>query len=148
MRSDGLTSKGISPASADAASPPTVAILPVRNETAFRIDTELFTRQIRNMLIRQSGGKVIFVERGRLDAVEAERRAKDEGRVSGQVDRMISGADYFLTGTLLGLHKRAGGRRSDYIYYSFELIDATTSAVVWANDYEVKKVGEAGVLYR
>ncbi len=127
---------------------PIIAVLPIRNDTAFRIDTDLFTRQLRNMLIKHAGSKVTFVARDRMAAVQSEREAKRGGEVSSSGEKQVFGADYFLTGTLLGLHKSAKGKRSDYVYYSFELIDAESSAVVWANDYDVKKVGKRGVLYR
>ena len=136
------------PAIADAATKPIIALLPVKNESAARVDTDLFTLQLRNLLIKNAGSKVTFVARDRMPAIHMERDAKREGEVSSSGEKQVSGADYFLTGTILGLHKSAAGQRSDYIYYSFELIDAESSNVVWANDYDTKKVGERGPLYR
>lgn len=133
---------------ADAEVRPTVAVLPVENDTAFRIDTRLFTRQLRNMLIRNASEKVRFVQRDRMDDVLAERAAKREGTISSTTAKQVAGVDYFLTGTFMGLHKSAGGERSDYIVYSFELIDSESTEVVWAKDYDVKKVGKRGVVYR
>ena len=80
--------------------------------------------------------------------IRAEREAKRAGEVTSSGEKQVSGADYFLTGTLKSISKSAGGMVSDYVYFSFELIDAESSNVVWANDYDVKKVGERGVLYR
>jgi TolB-like protein len=61
---------------------------------------------------------------------------------------MKSGADYFLKGNIKELSKSYKGKESNYMYFSFELIDTESTNVVWANDYEVKKVGARGVLYR
>jgi len=137
-----------SSALANATAKPIIALLPTRNETSFRVDTDIITLQMRNELIKFAGDKATFVQRERMGDIRAERDAKRAGEVSSSGEKMISGADYFLTGTLKSITKSAGGKRSDYIYYSFELIDAESSNVVWANDYDVKKVGERGVLYR
>lgn len=127
---------------------PIVALLPVANETRFRIDTDIITLQMRDLLIQNAGDRITFVARERMGDIYAEREAKRAGEVSSGGEKMISGADYFLTGTLKPIHKSSSGKVSDYIYYSFELIDAETSEVVWAKGYDVKKVGERGVLYR
>jgi len=127
---------------------PIVALLPVENETRFRVDTDIITLQMRDRLIEFAGDRVTFVARDRLGSVRAEREAKRAGEVTSSGEKMISGADYFLTGVLKTVSKSAEGKVSDYIYYSFELIDAESSNIVWAKGYDVKKVGERGVLYR
>jgi PBP1b-binding outer membrane lipoprotein LpoB len=127
---------------------PIVALLPTRNETRFRVDTDIITQQMRDSLIQFAGDKATFVQRERIEAVEAERAAKRTGAVSSSGEKMVSGADYFLTGTLKSISKSSGDMVSDYIYYSFELIDAESTEVKWAKGYDVKKVGERGVLYR
>ena len=88
------------------------------------------------------------MSRSRIDDVRAERAAQEAGDVSGTVDQKVLGADYFLTGILKSISKTDEGKVSDYIYYSFELVDARTTETVWAKGYDVKKVGERGVLYR
>jgi len=133
---------------AQAEEKPVVALLPVRNETRFRIDTDIMTLQMRDLLIQNAGDKITFVARDRMGEVYAEREAKRAGEVSAGAEKMVSGADYFLTGTLKPIHKSSSGKVSDYVYYSFELIDAESSELVWAKGYDVKKVGERGVLYR
>lgn len=127
---------------------PIIAVLPTRNETRFRIDTDILTLQMRNNLIKGAWGKMTFVARDRMTAVQAEREAKRTGEVSSSGEKMVSGADYFLTANLKSISKSQKGKVVDYIYYSFELIDAESSNIVWANDYDTKKGGERGVLYR
>ena len=133
---------------ANAPAKPIIAILPTQNETRFRVDTDIITQQMRDNLIQFAGSKATFVNRERLEAIRAERAAKRAGEVSSKGEKMISGSDYFLTGTLKSISKSSDKGVSDYIYYSFELIDAESSEVVWAKGYDVKKVGERGTLYR
>jgi PBP1b-binding outer membrane lipoprotein LpoB len=136
------------PAIANAQGKPIIALLPTKNETRFRVDTDIITQQMRDNLIQFAGDKATFVDRERMAAIKAERAAKRAGEVSSSGEKMVSGADFFLTGTLKSISKSAGGAVSDYIYYSFELIDTESSNVVWAKGYDVKKVGKHGVLYR
>jgi penicillin-binding protein activator len=137
-----------SAAIASATQKPIIALLPTRNETRFRVDTDIITYQMRDSLIEFAGSKATFVARERMSDVTAERSAKRAGEVSSTGQKQVSGADYFLTGTLKSISKSAGKGVSDYIYYSFQLIDAESSNIVWAKGYDVKKVGERGVLYR
>lgn len=132
---------------ANAATKPVVVLTPVRNETRFRIDTDIITLQMRDLLIQNAGDKITFAARERLEDVLAEREAKRSGQVSSSGEKAVLGADYHLTGVLKPIHKSGGGMESDYIYFSFELIDTESSAIVWAKGYDVKKVGERGVLY-
>jgi hypothetical protein len=60
----------------------------------------------------------------------------------------FKGADNFLTGTLDGLTTRTTAGTSDYILYSFRLIDARTSDIVWENSAEIKKQGLEDAAYR
>jgi PBP1b-binding outer membrane lipoprotein LpoB len=137
-----------SSALANAQVKPIICLLPTKNETRFRVDTDIITQQMRDSLIQFAGDKATFVDRERLEAIRAERAAKRAGEVSSSGEKMLSGADYYLTGTLKSISKSAGGKVSDYIYYSFELVDMESSNIVWAKGYDVKKVGERGVLYR
>ena len=133
---------------ASAEGKPVIALLPVRNESRFRVDTDIMTLQIRDLLIEHAGSKIVFVARDRMGDIYAERDAKRAGEISSAGEKMVSGADYFLTGVLKPIHKSADGKASDYVYYSFELIDAESSNIVWAKGYDIKKVGQRGVLYR
>lgn len=136
-----------SPALANAQTKPIIALLPVMNESHFRIDADMINLRIRNELMKFSD-KATFVQRARRADIEAERAAKRAGDLTSSGEKTKSGADYFLTGTIKELSKSAKGKESNYLYFSFELIDTESENVVWANDYEVKKVGARGVLYR
>ena len=136
-----------SPALAGATGKPIVALLPVKNDTHFPVNLDIINLRIRNALIKFSD-KATFVQRERREDVLAEKAAKRAGQMTSSGEKTISGADYFLTGSVEELSKSAGGKESNYTYFSFELIDTETEQVVWANDYEVKKVAKRGVLYR
>ncbi len=58
-----------------------------------------------------------------------------------------TGADYFLSARLTALSKGSSEGVSDYILYSFKIIDKADT-VVWMKAYETKKQGNVGVMYR
>jgi hypothetical protein len=86
-----------------------------------------------------------------MAALERERELKQAGQVTSTSDPNVvefRGADYFLTGTLQGLTTRTRAGTSDYILYSFQLIDARTSDIVWEDASEIKKQGLEDAVYR
>jgi PBP1b-binding outer membrane lipoprotein LpoB len=125
-----------------------IALLPVRNRTRFRIDADIFTTKMRNMLVKYAGDKATFLQRARMEDIQNERAQKRNGGLEGAQKGNVLGADFFLTGELRALSKSSSKGQSDYVLYSFELIDAETSAVVWADEYEVKKQGKWGTVYQ
>jgi uncharacterized protein (TIGR02722 family) len=127
---------------------PKIALLPVKNSTRFIINKDIFTKKIRIELNQNANGKVTFLARDRMDDILKEREAKREGVVSASKEEDLKGVDFYLTGELMGLSKANRGDRSDYISMSFQLIDAETGEIVWEDEYEVKRVGEAGVVYQ
>lgn len=127
---------------------PRVALLPVKNNTRFVINKDIFTQKIRIELNRNAQGKVRFLARDRMDDILQEREAKQEGVVTASKTEGLKGADFFLTGELTGLAKASGGNRSDYILMSFQLIDAENSDIVWEDAYEIKRVGVTGTVYQ
>jgi PBP1b-binding outer membrane lipoprotein LpoB len=139
------------PQIANAVAPPIVVLDPVVNETRFPINKDIFLSRIRGELVKKSGGKVTFLARERMAALERERNLKREGAVTSSSDPNVQefkGADYFLTGELKGLSTRTAAGTSDYILYDFHLIDARTSAIVWEDNAEIKKQGLEDAAYR
>jgi PBP1b-binding outer membrane lipoprotein LpoB len=136
---------------ANAVAPPIIVLDPVVNETRFPINKDIFLSRIRGELVKKSGGKVTFLARERMAALERERNLKREGAVTSSSDPNVQefkGADYFLTGELKGLSTRTAAGTSDYILYDFHLIDARTSAIVWEDNAEIKKQGLEDAAYR
>ena len=130
------------PQIANAATPPIIVLDPVENKTRFPINKDIFLTRIRSELNKKSMGKVTFLARDRMAALEKERNLKREGAVTASSDpgkQEFLGANYFLTGSLEGLSTRTKAGTSDYILYAFQLIDARTSAIIWEDNAEIKK---------
>jgi penicillin-binding protein activator len=130
---------------------PRVVLDPVINNTRFPINKDIFLTRIRTQLNSKSQGKVIFLARERMAALEHERALKQSGQVTSSSDPNVvefKGADFFLTGKLDGMSTRTSAGTSDYVLYSFQLIDARTSDIVWEDSAEIKKQGLEDAAYR
>jgi penicillin-binding protein activator len=130
---------------------PRIVLDPVINETRFPINKDIFLTRIRVQLNSKSQGKVIFLARDRMAALEHERALKQSGQVTSSSDPNaveFKGADFFLTGKLSGMTTHTGEGTSDYVLYSFQLIDARTSDIVWEDSAEIKKQGLVDAAYR
>jgi PBP1b-binding outer membrane lipoprotein LpoB len=139
------------PQIANAQGTPRIVLDPVVNNTRFPINKDMFLTRIRVQLNSKAQGKVLFLARENMAALEHERQLKQSGQVTSSSDPNVvefKGADYFLTGTLDGLTTRTTAGTSDYILYSFRLIDARTSDIVWENSAEIKKQGLEDAAYR
>jgi Collagen-binding surface adhesin SpaP (antigen I/II family) len=139
------------PQIARAQTPPTVVLEDVVNDTRFPINRNIFLTRIRASLNSKAAGRVNFLARDRMNALERERALKQQGNVTASADPHVVeflGADYFLTGRLEGMSGRTSAGVSDYILYSFQLIDARTSAIVWEDFAEIKKQGLEDAAYR
>jgi penicillin-binding protein activator len=131
--------------------PPVVVLDPVVNETRFPINKDMFLTRIRVLLNSKSFGKVQFLARDRMAALEKERDLKRSGQVTSGSDPNVvefKGADFFLTGKLQSLTTRNSRGTSDYVLYSFQLVDARSSAIVWEDFAEIKKQGLEDAAYR
>lgn len=139
------------PEIANAQGIPRVVLLPVENNTRFRINSDLFLTRIRAQLNEKALNRVRFLDRKQMAALEAERALKQSGQVTSNTDpnvQRFKGADFFLTGTLEGLTTRTSQGTSDYILYTFRLVDADTSDIIFEGSHEVKKQGLEDASYR
>jgi hypothetical protein len=129
---------------------PRVAIYPLRNETRHDFDAELLVRRLQSEFMKHANGRVRFVVRNKQDlaVLEEERRLKREGEYTSNKQETKSGADFYLTGVVHAISSSSGKLESDAIWVFFELRDPEAAEVLWSNDYETKKVGKAGVVYR
>ena len=135
----------------NAHSPPVVVLDPVMNETRFPINKDMFLTRIQVLLNSKCEKKVQFLARDRLAALERERDLKRAGQVTSGSDPNVvefKGGDFLLTGKLQSLTTRNSRGISDYVLYSFELVDARTSAIVWQDFAEIKKQGLEDAAYR
>jgi penicillin-binding protein activator len=139
------------PEIANAQGTPRVILDPVLNETRFPINKEIFLSKIRAELNSNARGKVRFLARERMATLEKERELKQTGQVTASSDPNVvefKGADFVLTGKLQGLSTRTSKGTSDYVLYTFQLIDVRTSDIVWEDSAEVKKQGLEDAAYR
>src|ERR1035438_2850117 len=99
------------PQIAHAATPPTIVLNPVDNQTRFPINKDIFLTRIRVQLNSKAAGKVIFLARSQMAALEHERALKQSGQVTASADPNVvefKGADFFLTGKLEGMSTQIG----------------------------------------
>jgi hypothetical protein len=139
------------PEIANAQGTPRVVLDPVVNDTRFPINKEIFLTRIQAMLNSKAAGKVRFLARDRMDTLQREQELKRTGQVTANSDPNLvefKGADYFLTGKLQSLTTRTQAGVSDYVLYTFELIDARSSDIVWQDLAEIKKQGLEDAAYR
>lgn len=139
------------PQIANAQGTPRVVLDPVENATRFPINKDIFLTRIRVELNSKARGKVTFLARERMATLEHERQLKQSGQVTASADPNVvefKGADFFLTGKLSGLTTRTSAGTSDYILYTFQLVDARTSDIVWEDSAEIKKQGLEDAAYR
>lgn len=105
-----------------------------KNESTSRINVNAITNRLRVGLNRASGGKMVFVGREYIDAVERERELKREGKVdvgTSGLTRASYGADFRLVGTITSLDARSSstGLMSRYTQITFEMLDLETGAL-------------------
>jgi penicillin-binding protein activator len=139
------------PEIANAQGVPRIVLDPVVNDTRFPINKDIFLTRIRTELNTKALGKVRFLARDRMATLEHEREMKRSGQVTSSSDPNLvefKGADFFLTGKLEGLTTRNSKGTSDYILYSFQLIDPRTSDIIWEDKAEIKKQGLEDAAYR
>src|SRR6185503_18141549 len=130
---------------------PRIVTDPVQNDTRFPIKTEIFLSKIRAELNSKAAGKVRFLARERMATLERERDLKQGGQVTSSSDPNVvefKGADFFLTGKLQGMSTRTAKGTSDYILYTFQLVDARTSDIIWEDQADIKKQGLEDAAYR
>lgn len=130
---------------------PRILLDPVVNETRFPINKDMFLTRIRVMLNSKASGKVVFLARDRMAALEKERDLKQSGAVTSGSDPNVvqfKGGDFLLTGKLSSLTTRTSKGVSDYILYTFQLVDLNTSDIVWEDFAEIKKQGLEDAAYR
>jgi len=136
---------------AQAKTPPRIVIQPLENKARFPINKDIFLTRIRSELNSKAQGRVRFLARDQMAALQKERELKQSGQVTAASDPNVQefkGADYFLTGSLEGMTTRTSAGTSDYILYNFHLIDARTSEIIWEDSAEVKKQGLEDAAYR
>lgn len=100
-----------------------IALTNIDNQTRFPINPNIIKDRLLADLVEFSmGTKISFTE-------------------------VRDGADYELSARITALSKGSSDGVSDYLLYSFKLIDKADT-VAWMRAYETKKQGSTGVMYR
>jgi len=136
---------------ANAKGKPVIVLEPINNGTRFPIDKDIFLTRIRVALSGNAQGKIQFVAREHIEKLEAERDRKLAGQVTGGEKikgNQFKGADFILTGSFKAISSRGNAGASDYILYTFQLINPDNSDIVWEGFHEIKKQGKDDVTYR
>lgn len=132
----------------NASTPPTIAFTDMVNNSdeLFNADDVLY--KMRTELIKNAGGKFTFLDRDIIDKIRAERRDKQLGKVTTSSEKPMFGADYFMAGRVESIRRTRGRTETKYLRLSVRLTDTATTAIVWEDDFELKKLAMAGVYDR
>jgi len=125
----------------------------LRNQSSQRIDKDIITDELRGKLMNAARGKMRFVSREFIAAVEQERALKREGVVdSGTtgLTRATAGADYKLVGKITSLDSRNNdtGMQERLTVISLEMLDLEYGTLVWNGTYKIRRAGADDVVYR
>lgn len=101
-----------------------IALTHIENETRFPINPNVIKDRLLADLVEFSQGTRIQYTENPVDA-----------------------GDYRLSARITALSKGSSEGVSDYLLYSFKLVDRAHT-VVWMKTYETKKQGNVGVMYR
>lgn len=138
------------PSIKNAPAPPTIAMLPMTNNTRHAFNQEVFTSLLKARLNSKAAGKMTFVGRDIMSDIKAEREGKRQGELDYDPSKRVksvAGVDYFLKGRVDGLSNASGQGQSDYYVYTFKLVDAESSVELWEEPFEIKKEGRDDVVY-
>jgi len=121
---------------------PTIAIYPLANETSEHIDGQLnaLLSDVETYLVDSNLVTVISVERQRQMIAEVEKQHGGgfDLRHVADYNRQL-GAKYYVTGKVFTADERAFGERRVQYFMFMQLIDVSTSAVLWQHKVEFTK---------
>ena len=121
---------------------PTLAIYPLANETSEHIDSQLnaLLSDVETFMVNSNLVTVVSVERQRQMIAEIEKQhggGFDPNHIA-DYNRQL-GAKYYITGKVFTADERADEERRVQYFMFMQLIDVSTSAVVWQNKAEFTK---------
>ncbi|HUU92628.1 MAG TPA: hypothetical protein VM238_15625 [Phycisphaerae bacterium] len=132
----------------NAAKPPTIAFVDMVNNSDELLNADDLLYKMRTELIKNSGGRMLFLDRDIIEQIRSERRDKERGKVTTSGGAPVYGADFFLAGRVESIRRSRGRTQTKYMRISVRLTDASSSAIVWEDDYELKKMVMRGVYDR
>ena len=120
---------------------PKITFTEVEDKTLRGVDTYNLQSNIRKNLLKNSSLNIVFLDRtaGVTKRILNENRMKEDGTVTGQAGK-FAGADFLLAGFLFEDRQVGVNKRTSYYRLSFRLTDTSSGAVVWEDDYELKRI--------
>lgn len=98
-----------------------IVLTPVKNYTRFELNRDVFLDEMVAMLNEHAAGKLRFLARHRISK------------------QQFKGADYVLNGKLDGEAPWASEGTSDYVIYSFELVDPHTREIISNGSHRLRR---------
>ena len=125
----------------------------MQNRGSQAFDKGMITDSLRVRLNRAAHGRMIFVDREHMGAVQRERDLKRKGVTdvgTTGLTKAVAGADFALTGSIrtLNLGNNSTGMRQRRTQVTFEMTDLESSALVWSNDYTFQKAAADDITYQ
>ena len=121
---------------------PTIAIYPLANETSEHIESQLnaLLSDVETYMVESNLVTVVSVERQRQMIAEIEKQhggGFDPAHVAAYNAQL--GSKYYVTGKVFTADERAFGERRVQYFMFMQLIDVSTSAVLWQHKVEFTK---------
>ncbi len=113
-------------------SPKETALSEMLRSPALRADPNV-EKRLNVMVVRPQDKLSVFEK-----SIVADRRISDNA----------GNAALILSGEISALSQAVNGQSSDYLNIVFELVDPNSNETIWQDNYEVKRVSKAGIVYR
>ena len=128
---------------------PVVYVSRIKNKTAEHIDTKSITDKISTALLKS--GKVRFTAASEInqDLIEQLEYQGKTGLVDPTTRKKIGrqiGSDYMFYGEITSIEKKAGRKKDIYYKITLKLADIETGIIEWADEKEIRKQAQKGLL--
>jgi penicillin-binding protein activator len=121
-----------------------IAFLNLKNKTSEHISTDDIADKLQIQLLK--AGTLRFVDRSRIADITAQFDLGGSGLMDPskikEAGKVVS-ADYFLAGDLSSIEKQDRHKSLTFYRLSMRLIDTETDEIVWADEFELKKMSES-----
>jgi PBP1b-binding outer membrane lipoprotein LpoB/TolB-like protein len=68
--------------------------------------------------------------------------------VEKKITQGLGRANYILSGEISALSKGMQGRQTDYLLYTFQLVDPDSNEILWEDGFEFKRSTSSGIVYQ
>ena len=119
---------------------PSAIISLFTNATDEHIDLVSLTNKIRNQLMKS--GKFVFLNKRLRQEIAKEYEYHQSGYVSPKTAKQKGkqiGADWLISGHITAIKQPVGKKEIVYYKTTLEVTDLETSAILWADEVEIKK---------